>query len=744
MRRHSLSLRGHLSHTLLAAGILAAIALLAPAPARSEVLTFREGLGGYAGTEDTWFSSPTSPPDAPGFPTSSSLATGLFDSGAANQQVLLQFTGIFGAGGIPQGATIHSATLAGVICDPLDPGDPDGDGLDGAAEQTAGTDPCDADSDDDGLTDGEEVSRVSTLGFGPQQVISALADYASSVFAADLDGDGDPDALSASYFDDEIAWYENRLDEASADFGPQQTISTLADAAQSVFAADLDRDGDPDVLSASSEDDKIAWYENRLDEASADFGPQRVISAFANGALSVFAADFDGDGDPDVLGVSSGDEPIAWYENPGTNPLDPDSDGDGLSDGAEVNTHGSDPNDTDSDADGLDDGAEVDTYGTDPADADSDGDGLDDGAEVNTHGTDPADDDSDGDGLHDGFEVENGFDPLVGGEQTQDPDGDGLDNLGEQTAGSDPHDADSDGDGLSDGAEVNIHGTDPTAADSDGDGLLDGFEVANGFNPLVAGEQTLDPDGDDLGNLGEQGAGTDPHDADSDDDGLEDGEEVSRVSTLGFGPQQVISTLADRAKSVFAADLDGDGDPDVLSASRWDDEIAWYENRLDEASADFGPQQVISTLADSSVSVFAVDLDGDGDPDVLSGSYADDKIAWYENPGTNPLDPDSDGDGLTDGFEVDNGFDPLVAGEQTLDPDSDGLDNLGEQTAGTDPHDPDSDGDGATDGREIAVGTDPLDPQDVPPIPALPKPAMILLVAILLAAAWFVLRRRAP
>jgi hypothetical protein len=34
--------------------------------------------------------------------------------------------------------------------------------------------------------------------------------------------------------------------------------------------------------------------------------------------------------------------------------------------------------------------------------------------------------------------------------------------------------------------------------------LLDGFEVTYGFNPLVPGEQGLDPDGDGLSNLDEQ------------------------------------------------------------------------------------------------------------------------------------------------------------------------------------------------------------------------------------------------
>ena len=97
-----------------------------------------------------------------------------------------------------------------------------------------------------------------------------------------------------------------------------------------------------------------------------------------------------------------------------------------------------------------------------------------------------------------------------------------------------------------------------------------------------------------------------------------------------FGPQQVISTNADGAFSIYATDVDGDGDLDVLSTSYYDDKIAWYENT--DGLGTFGAQQGISANADGAKSVYAADVDGDGDIDVLSSSILDDKIAWYENP----------------------------------------------------------------------------------------------------------------
>ena len=147
--------------------------------------------------------------------------------------------------------------------------------------------------------------------FGPEQVITATADGAWSVFAADVDGDGDLDVLSASQLDDKIAWYENT--DGLGSFGPEQVIATTADFARSVCAADVDGDGDLDVLSASFLGDKIAWYENTNGQGS--FGPEQVITATADGASSVFAADVDGDGDLDALSASYLDHTIAWYEN---------------------------------------------------------------------------------------------------------------------------------------------------------------------------------------------------------------------------------------------------------------------------------------------------------------------------------------------------------------------------------------------------------------------------------------------
>jgi hypothetical protein len=142
----------------------------------------------------------------------------------------------------------------------------------------------------------------------------------------------------------------------------------------------------------------------------------------------------------------------------GTDPNNPDTDGDGLNDGSEVKQYQTDPRNPDTDGDSLKDGEEVLNYKTNPLKADTDDDGLKDNEEISKYKTNPLNPDTDGDGLKDGEEVLN--------------------------YKTDPLKADTDNDGLKDGEEVNKHKTNPLNPDTDGGSVNDGVEVNRGTNPL--------------------------------------------------------------------------------------------------------------------------------------------------------------------------------------------------------------------------------------------------------------------
>ena len=349
--------------------------------------------------------------------------------------------------------------------------------------------------------------------FGEQQIISTNAEGPWQVTGADIDGDGDLDVISASGDDDKVAWYENT--DGQGNFSIEHIVTTNANGANDVFAIDIDGDGDMDIVTSSSVDNKIAWHENT--DGSGTF-TEHVISTFAAFAVSVFAADIDGDGDIDVLSSSWNDDKVSWYKNM-----------DGLGDfGPQINIV-----------------TEIDAAKIFCADFDGDGD-------------------------TDILFTSYWEDQIIWMENT-----DGLGNFGEQQIITN----------IAERAQTVF------AADIDGDGDMDALSVSTGDDKIAWYENT-----DGLGN---------------------------------FGEQQVITINASGAIRGFAADLDNDGDIDVLSASQNDDKIAWYENT--DGLGNFGEQQIISTNTLRAVAVFAGDIDGDGDMDVVSASHDDNKIAWYEN-----------------------------------------------------------------------------------------------------------------
>ena len=230
---------------------------------------------------------------------------------------------------------------------------------------------------------------------------------------------------------------------------------------------------------------------------SAKMIEMKSAAELSGNDLIIHDADSDNDGLPDVWEktfagnlatmneyTDSDNDGLSDFREyqAGTNPTVADTDGDGLTDGQEVNTSGTDPLNRDTDGDGLSDNVELAVYGTNPLLADTDGDGLTDGQEVTLlpTPTNPLSKDSDGDGLPDKWEVDNGLLPMsaagVNG-AAGDPDGDGRTNAQELADGTNPQVADTDGDGLTDGQEAEL-GTNPLNPDSDDDGYADSVDPA--------------------------------------------------------------------------------------------------------------------------------------------------------------------------------------------------------------------------------------------------------------------------
>ena len=333
--------------------------------------------------------------------------------------------------------------------------DLDGDGLPNGDESTAGTDPSDPDSDDDTVPDGAEVWLTATdplfdergcSGWGATQLTNGALG-ARSVGTADIDGDGDADVLFGSASDDTVGWFENL---GGGSFGPVQVISSTVDYVQAVHAADLDADGDIDVLSAGGYGTAV-WHENL---GGGSFGPDQPFSTSGHG-MSVHAADMDGDGDVDVVSASGS----TYYD----------------SDDAALSVH---------------------------------------------------------------------------------------ENLGGGLFGP-----------------TEVISTEPSesvfAVDLDSDGDVDLLQASTSTYYYYSS-------------------------------GF-----VAWYENLGwgeFGPAQVLSN--DPAATASAADLDGDGDADVLLTWYWDDEISWRENL---GGGSFGPEVVIATSVNAPQTVVAEDLDGDHD-----------------------------------------------------------------------------------------------------------------------------------
>jgi FG-GAP-like repeat/Secretion system C-terminal sorting domain len=139
--------------------------------------------------------------------------------------------------------------------------------------------------------------------------IVGMVENPLSVYATDVDGDGYKDVLCAAWTADDIKWWKNELFIMWFEY----TVDDDFSSPESVYSTDVDGDGDSDILGAAAWDNEITWWENINGDGLT--WAEHVMDSDFNVASSVYGADVDGDGDSDILGAAEYDG-ITWWENP--------------------------------------------------------------------------------------------------------------------------------------------------------------------------------------------------------------------------------------------------------------------------------------------------------------------------------------------------------------------------------------------------------------------------------------------
>jgi hypothetical protein len=630
------------------------------------------------------------------------------------------------------------------------------------------TDPLNPDTDNDGLTDGEEWENgVEYM----NETEVELYPYVNFRWTHPLDADTDEDC---------VAWLYQGL--PGDPFFPTETyIWDCHDGTEvrGQIAIIPDLEGYPEVRLV------------KTNPCQPDTDNDTVVAMYlTDGYELAHIPQWDPtNGDQDSDGLKDGHELIGPggtgtdAQNPDsdndnlpdyedwwlpTDPRNPDCDEDLVLDGDEYFLYGTDPLNNDTDADGLSDGRELFFFYTNPLERDCDLDGLTDGEEVLIYHTDPLREDTDEDMLTDGYEVfYSKTDPRLF-DTDEDRLGDGEELL---IYNSNPLDWDTDHDSLdypnengtmtlplSDGDEVLDYGTSPITIDSDSDGLTDAQEIYLG-----------------LGWPGHAPVPLDPLNSDTDGDTLKDGQEMilENVSIITF-PYEALSIRLRYGSCPALNDTDGDGlhdglelqygtYPDVADSDgdnindyneifvtfsnpksndtdgdEIPDNLEAWEGVTAETPPDT-PTPPVYMLAQDNESLWPIypthindsDTDDDYLPDGLELIYGTDPLNWDDNDNgiADGFEYDFDGDGLSDGEEF--YFDetwkmplPIAndssgtwhwtaapGGFDNPDSDNDGIDDgIEVHVYGSDPTSGDSDGDGISDLDEIEMGGDPIIP----------------------------------
>lgn len=441
--------------------------------------------------------------------------------------------------------------------------------------------------------------------FGQYKIVSSNIDNGYACGVADIDGDGDLDIHCTGSYTDNLTWFENQ--DGLGTFSLEREIINNVDGANSSYAADFDNDGDLDLVFSAGIGDRVSYVENL--DGLGNFGGENIIFANVDSPSSVLAADIDGDGSLDIISSSSLENKISWYS---------------FGNGQTIEFNADKPYSiyaADIDGDGDIDLASA-SYGENKIAWYRNTDGLGNFSSeqiiknnaFNAASVICQDVDNDGD-----IDVLTACDNRIGWF-------DNVNGLGDFSP-------------MKNITSAAYRPTKTATLDIDNDGDVD---ILSGSS--LSWYENLNHDG----NFGQQNV-IDVVEInfletfDIDQDGNVDilvGDEKNlywyQNETQGNFTKKLIEFyFFDRVffKSAFAADLDGDGDMDVLRSTAVNNKLLWHENLGNSTFS--GNLHVINTASQASHNyVYADDLDGDGDKDVIFSYYgyaSGNGIKWYRN-----------------------------------------------------------------------------------------------------------------
>ena len=136
--------------------------------------------------------------------------------------------------------------------------------------------------------------------------------HSISVIPKDIDGDNDLDVVYAVGCKDEISWHENLNGKGS--FSNQRVITNKLENVHNICVIDFDQDYDMDIIATSDRSNKVVWFKNV--DGKGKYSEEIVISSSAIGAWGIGADDFNNDNYIDVIycGLTS-ENCLAWFEN---------------------------------------------------------------------------------------------------------------------------------------------------------------------------------------------------------------------------------------------------------------------------------------------------------------------------------------------------------------------------------------------------------------------------------------------